>query len=83
MESLGQAHWYIKLRYCKAIVNGLLEKAGAEKKPRFHSTILPAEFVHSVEDCSKDEEKAKTLQEEYEIVFCFMCWSLAIIEALL
>jgi hypothetical protein len=41
-----------------------LEKAGAKKKPRFHSTILPAEFVPNVEDCSKDEETAKTLQKE-------------------
>jgi hypothetical protein len=50
-------------------VNRFLEKAGAKKKPRFHSTILPAEFVPSVEDCAKDEETAKTLQEEYGIDF--------------
>ncbi len=56
-------------RYYKAIVNRFLEKAGAKKKPRFHSTILPAEFVPSAEDCSKDEETAKTLQEEYGIDF--------------
>jgi hypothetical protein len=35
-------------RYCKAIVNRFLEKAGAKKKSGFHSTILPAEFVPSV-----------------------------------
>jgi hypothetical protein len=46
-------------------MNKLLEKAGAKKKPSFHSAILPAEFVPSEEDCSKDEEAAKTLQEEY------------------
>ncbi len=84
VEFLGQAHWYLsarihqdtdfnvtldQARYCKAIVNRFSEKAGAEKKPRFHSTILPAEVVPSVEDCSKDEETAKTLQEEYGIVF--------------
>ncbi len=82
MEFLGQAHWYLsariyqdadfnitldQARYCKAIVNRFLEKAGAKKKPRFHSTILLAEFVPSVEDCSKDEETAKTLQEEYGV----------------
>ena len=50
-------------------MNGFLEKAEAKKKPRFHSTILPAKFVPSVEDCSKDEETAKTLQEEYGIDF--------------
>jgi hypothetical protein len=41
------------------------EKAGAKRKPRLHSKILPAEFALSVEDFSKDEETAKTLQEEY------------------
>ncbi len=76
VEFLGQAHWYLsariyhdadfnitydQTRYCKAIVSRFLEKAGAKKKPRFHSTILPAEFVPIVEDCSKDEETAKTL----------------------
>ncbi len=50
-------------------MNRFLEKAGAKKKPRFHSTILPSEFVPSMEDCSKDEETAKTLQEEYGIDF--------------
>ncbi len=50
-------------------MNRFLEKAGAKKKSRFHSTILPTEFVPSVEDCSKDEETAKTLQEEYGIDF--------------
>jgi hypothetical protein len=84
VEFLGQAHWYLsarihqdadfnvtldQARYCKAIVNRFLEKAGAKKKPRFHSTILPADFVPSAEDCSKDEESAKTLQEEYGIDF--------------
>ncbi len=48
-------------------MNRFLEKAGAKKKPRFHLTILPAEFVPSVEDCSKDEKTAKSLQEEYGI----------------
>jgi hypothetical protein len=77
VEFLGQAHWYcqlrfirmltsmllwIKARYCKAIVNRFSEKAGAKIKHRFHSPILPAEFVPSVEDCSKDEETAKTSQ---------------------
>ncbi len=91
-EFLGEAHWYLsarihqdadfnvtldQARYCKAIVNGFLEKAGAKKKPRFHSTILPAKFVPSVEDCSKDEETTKTLQEKYGIDFA-SCWSLAI-----
>ncbi len=62
LSKRGQAHWYLsariykdaefnitldQARYCKAIVNRLLEKAGAKKKPRFHSTILPAEFVPS------------------------------------
>jgi hypothetical protein len=42
---------------------------GAKKKPRFHNTILPAEFVPSAEDCSKDEETAKNLQVEYGIDF--------------
>ncbi len=50
-------------------MNRFLEKAGAKKKPRFHSTILPAEFTPSVEDCSMDEETTKTLQEEYGIDF--------------
>ncbi len=84
VEFLGQAPWYLsariyqdtdfnitldQARYCKAIVNRFLEKAGAKKIPRFHSTILPAEIVPSVEDCSKDEEAAKTLQEECGIDF--------------
>ncbi len=84
VEFLGQAHWYLsarihqdtdfnvildQARYCKAIVNRFLEKAGAKKKPRFHSTILPADFVPSAEDYSKDEESAKILQEEYGIDF--------------
>ncbi len=94
VEFLGQAHWYLsakiyqdadfkitldQARYCKAIVNRFLEKAGTKKKPRFHSTILPAEFVPSVEDCSKDEETERTLQEEYGIDFalcvgpCYIC----------
>jgi len=47
--------------YCKAIVNRFLEKAGAKKKPRFHYPILSAKFVPSVEDCSMNEETAKTL----------------------
>jgi hypothetical protein len=46
-----------------------LEKAGTKKNTRFHSTILPAEFVPSVENCSKDEQMAKTLQEEYGVDF--------------
>ncbi len=50
-------------------MNRFLEKAGAKMKSKFHSTILPAEFVPSVEDCSEDEETAKTLQEEYGIDF--------------
>ncbi len=81
-EFLGKTHWYLsariyqdadfnitldQARYCKAIVNRFLEKVGAKKKPRFHSTILPAEFVPSGEDCSEDEETARTLQEEYGI----------------
>ncbi len=50
-------------------MNRFLEKAGAKKKPRFHSTIFPAKSIPSAEDCSKDEETAKTLQEEYRIDF--------------
>jgi hypothetical protein len=50
-------------------VNRFLEKAGAKKKPRFHSTILPAEFIPSVEAYSKNEDTAKTLKEEYGIDF--------------
>jgi hypothetical protein len=56
-------------RYCKSIINRFLEKAGAKKKPRFQDTILPAEFVPSAEDCSKDEGTAKNLQVEYAIDF--------------
>jgi hypothetical protein len=82
VEFLGQAHCYLSVRIhqdadfnvtldqsrcCKTIVNRFLEKAGAKKKPKIHSTILPAEFVPSMEDCSKNEETAKTLQEEYGI----------------
>ncbi len=54
-------------------MNRFLEKVGAKKKHRLHSTILPAEFIPNVEDCSKDEETAKTLKEEYGIDFasCF------------
>jgi hypothetical protein len=96
VELLGQAQWYLSVRIhqdadfnvtldqaqcCKAIVNRLLEKAGAEEKPRFHSTILPAEFVSSVEDCSNNKETAKTLQKENGINFtscvgalhCYTC----------
>jgi hypothetical protein len=84
VEVLGQAHWYLsarihqdadfnvtldQARYCKVIANRFLEKAGAKKKPRYHSTIFPAEFVPSVDNCSKDEETSKTLQEEYGIDF--------------
>ena len=84
VEFLGQAHWYLsarihqdaefnvtldQARYCKSIINRFLEKAGAKKKPRFHNTILPAEFVPSAEDCSKDEVAAKSLQVEYGIDF--------------
>ncbi len=80
MEFLGQTHLYLSARihqdadfkftldqgrYCKAIMNRFLEKAGAKKKPRFHFTISPAEFVPSVEGGLYDEETAKTLQEEY------------------
>jgi len=54
-------------RYCKSVINRFLEIAGAKKKPRFHNTILPAEFVPSAEDCSKDEETAKNLQVKYGI----------------
>jgi hypothetical protein len=50
-------------------VNRFLEKAGAKKKPRYHYTILPAEFVPTTDDCSKDEETARILQEEYGIDF--------------
>ncbi len=50
-------------------MNRFLDKTGAKKKPRSHSTILPAEFVPSVENCSTDEETTKTLQEEYGIDF--------------
>jgi hypothetical protein len=50
-------------------VNRFLEKAGAKKKPRFHSTILLAEFVPNVEDFSKDKVTAMTLQEEYGVHF--------------
>jgi hypothetical protein len=59
VEILGQAHCYLsarvhqdadfnvtldQARYCKAIVNRFLEKAGAKKNPRFNSTILPADL---------------------------------------
>ncbi len=60
-------------------MNRFLEKAGAKKKPRFHSTILPAGFVPSVEDCSKDEETAKTFRRYMELIFvhvmepCYFC----------
>ncbi len=52
VEFLGQAYWYLsariyqdadfnitldQARYCQAIVNRFLEKAGTKKKPRFHS----------------------------------------------
>ncbi len=43
-------------------MNRFLKKAGAKKKPRFHSTILSVEFAPSVEDCSKDEETAKAFK---------------------
>jgi hypothetical protein len=84
LEFLGQAHWYLSARihqdaefnatldqprYCKSIINRFLEKADAKKKPRFHNTIIPAEFFPSAEDCSKDEEAAKNLQVEYGIDF--------------
>jgi hypothetical protein len=82
VEVLGQAHQYLsarihqdaefyvtldQARYCKSIINRFLEKAGAEKKPRFHNTILPAEFVPSAEDCSKVEETAKKPYYIYHI----------------
>ena len=91
VEFLGQAHWYLSARIhqvadfnvtldqaqnCKAIVNRFLEKAGTKKRPRPHSTILPAEFVPSVEDCFTDEETAKALQEEYGIDFASCAGSL-------
>jgi len=70
VEFLGQAHWYLsarihqdaefnvtldQARYCKSIINRFLEKAGAKKKPRFHNTILPAEFVPSAEDYTRPD----------------------------
>ncbi len=82
VESLEQSRWYLSARIYqdanfkitmdqarsgKAIINCFLKKPGAKKKPRFFSTILPAEFVPSVEDCFKDEETDKTLQEEYGV----------------
>ncbi len=57
-------------------MNRFLEKAVGKKKPRFHSTILLAEFVPSVEDCFTDEETAKALQEEYGIDFASCAGSL-------
>jgi hypothetical protein len=87
VEFLGQAHWYLsarihqdadfnvtldQARYCKAIVNRFLKKAGAKKKTRFHSTILPAEFVPIVEDCSKDEE----LILPHVLEPCYICLKL-------
>jgi hypothetical protein len=65
VEFLGHSHWYLsarihqdadfnvtldRARYYKDIVDRVLKKARSKKKPRFHSTILHAEFVPSVED---------------------------------
>ena len=96
VEFLGQAHWYLSARIyqdadfsltldqarCyKAIVNRFLEKAGA-KKPRFHSTILPAEFVPSVENCCEMHRQPKFCRKNIELVMflvlepCYTCLTL-------
>ncbi len=94
MEFLVQSHWFLsakihqdadfivtldQARYCKAIVNRFLEKAGAKKKPRFHSTILPADLFpvkrtalrikRQPKLCSKNKES--TLLHVLEP--CFTC----------
>ncbi len=82
VEVLEQSHWYLsaihqeedfnitldQARYYKAIVNGILKKAGAEKKPKF-IILFCWQTLLSVWDSSKDEETAEAMKEEKGVDF--------------
>ena len=81
MELKGQAHWYLttkitqlasfdiildQTRYCKSIIKKYLDSVGCKNVTRKHTIPLPTEFVATSEDCSKSEEIAAELVEEYK-----------------
>jgi hypothetical protein len=82
LELIGQAHWYLgtrinqlanydieldQSRYCAAIVKKYLDAAGAPKVARLHNTPLPLDFIPTSDDCSTNEEAAKSLEQEYNV----------------
>jgi hypothetical protein len=82
MELKGQAHWYLatqitqlascdiildQTRYCKSIIKKYLDSVGCKNVTRKHTIPLPTDFVATSEDCSKREEIAAELGEEYTL----------------
>jgi len=80
MELKGQAHWYLttkitqlasfdiildQTRNCKSIIKKYLGSVGCKNVTRKHTIPLPTDFVATSENCSKSEEIAAELVEEY------------------
>ena len=78
----GTAHWYLsarihqdnqnnitmdQARYAKSIVTRYLDGAGVKRINSAHNTILPADFMPTVEDKANTMEESKKLQEAYNI----------------
>jgi len=91
LELKGQAHWYLatritqlasydiildQTRYCKAIIKKYLDSVGCKNITRKHTIPLPTDFVATSEDCSKSEEVAAELGEEFKLDYASCIGSL-------
>jgi len=91
LELKGQVHWYLatritqlasydiildQTRYCKAIIKKYLDSVGCKNVIRKHTIPLTTDFVATLEDCSKTEESATELGEEYKLDYASCIGSL-------
>ena len=63
-------------RYAKSIVTRYLDGAGVKRINSAHNTILPADFMPTIEDKAKTMEESKKLQEAYNIDYASCIGSL-------
>ena len=82
IEFQGKAHWYLaarisqdkdinitidQFRSAKSIVRCYLYPSGVNKTTKYYTSILPATFFPSKNECSADEWEARKLQDVYNI----------------
>lgn len=79
METKGQVHWYLATRITQLAcfdiildqtryfnsVKKYLDSVGWKNSSRMHTIPLPSELIPTSEVCSKTEEKAAELADEF------------------